>query len=110
LSSVYQYRHRDDRTVSGPPRTGAEQRPGGRPLLSLVPGQPAARTPEAAARVDLSAVGILRRLGVAASLLDGHRPTATGDCGGPHHTPTRWPCELTELCRAALDREATPGG
>jgi hypothetical protein len=51
---------------------------------------------------DRGAVAILRRLGAAPWLLSRHPRTATGDCGGPHHTPTRWPCHLAELCRAAV--------
>jgi hypothetical protein len=51
---------------------------------------------------DRSAVAILRRLGAAPWLISQHPRTADGDCGGPHHRPTRWPCHLVELCRAAI--------
>jgi hypothetical protein len=51
---------------------------------------------------DRGAVTILRRLDAAPGLLTHHRRSASGDCGGPHHTPTRWPCHLAQLCRAAI--------
>jgi hypothetical protein len=58
---------------------------------------------------DLAAVRILTRLGpeVVGLLLSKHHPEATGFCAGCC-TPTRWPCDLAQLCQAAQDTLATP--